>query len=450
MDGGRRIGKSVLGGREAFCQAMIPGSYIWIVGPTMDLAEKELRVVWQKAINEEFLPAVRKSERELFIKFENGSFIECRSEENPDQLIGEGLDLVVLAEAARLKFRTWDQFVRPALADRQGKALFTSTPRGFNWFWEFYKRGQEEDQPDWTSWKLPSRVNPILPESEIIEAQRNSTPEAFAQEWEAEFIAYAGLVFPEFSTEEHVRTMTYNPLLRTALWIDPGHTAPYACLLVQITPDEQVFVLDEIYETGLVTDQIIKMAKEKWGKMILNDYDAPKEELEVVVDSAAQEAVATWRLNGFRAGGEKPKIRQGITVHHRFLQGPSYRLPGTDGPDDKGEMHPQIFFSPRCVNAIKEHGMYHYPDESRKRVETNKSELPVDVDNHTIDAIRYGYYNTFPELFNEPDDTEEMVSYSPEELGLDPSRFRIDDSDSPGGFYIEDSYTDAERSFELT
>jgi hypothetical protein len=69
VDGGRRIGKSVLGGREAFCQAVIPGSYIWIVGPTMDLAEKEFRIVWQKAVKEEYLEVDRKSERELFIKF---------------------------------------------------------------------------------------------------------------------------------------------------------------------------------------------------------------------------------------------------------------------------------------------------------------------------------------------------------------------------------------------
>ena len=94
--------------------------------------------------------------------------------------------------------------------------------------------------------------------------------------------------------------------------------------------------------------------------------------------------------------------------------------------------------------------MYHYPDESRKRIETNKSELPVDVDNHTIDAIRYGYYNTFPELFNEPDDTEDIVVYGPEDFGIDLARVRIDGDDSEREFYIDDAYSDYERSFELT
>lgn len=440
--GGRRIGKSVLGGREGFAQLTVPESMVWIVGPTMDLAEKEFRVIWNKTVKDGWIPVTRKSERELYIRFENGSFVECRSEENPDQLIGEGLDLIVCAEAARLKFRTWDQYLRPALADRGGKAIFTSTPRGFNWFYEFYKRGLEDGQTNWRSWKIPSRMNPILPDSEIIEAKMNSTPESFKQEWEGEFIAYAGLVFPEFSTDEHVRALPYNPLLRTAIWVDPGTTAPYAALLVQITPDENVHVLDEIYHTGWVTEQVIREAKNKWGRMVLNDYDAPKEEVEVIVDAAAQEATATWRLNGWRAGGEKPKIRQGIEVHHKFLQGPGFRHPGTNGPDDPGSINPRVLFDPKCHNVINEHNLYHYPDDTRKRIETNKSELPVDVDNHAIDALRYGYYNTFRELFNIADDSETIVTATPEEMGLDLDRMKIESFDESRDFMIEDSYSD--------
>lgn len=397
LNGGRRIGKSKLGGHEAFAQLVIPGSYIWIVGPTMDLAEKEFRTVWKYAVEKELIPVRRKSERELFIQCDNGSMIECRSEENPDQLIGEGLDLVVLAECARLKERTWHQYIRPALADRQGRALFSSTPRGFNWFHTFYEKGQDRDNPDnawWESWSIPSRMNPILPPEEIEEARRNSTPESFAQEWEAKFIAYGGLVFPEFDENIHVRAQTYNSLIRTSLWVDPGNTAPYAVLLVQITPEEEVRVLDEIYLTQHTTAQIIKLAKQKWGPYILNDFGQPRDEVDVVVDKAAAEAVATWRLAGFRTRSEKPtSIAKGIEVHHSFLRDPYQSTSDT--------IVPRITYDPRCRNAIKEHNLYHYPDDARRRIESNPTERPVDVDNHTIDAIRYGYFNYFPQLFNE-------------------------------------------------
>jgi hypothetical protein len=370
---------------------------VWVVGPTMDLAEKEFRVVWQLAVEQGLIPVRRKSERETFIQFENGSMIECRSEENPDQLIGEGLDLVIMAEAARLKERTWHQYIRPALADRQGRALLTSTPRGFNYFYEFYLKGQENGNPDhnwWESWTIPSRLNPLLPAEEIEEAKKNSTPEAFAQEWEAKFIAYGGLVFPEFDETIHVRSLSYNPTVRTSLWVDPGSAAPYACLLVQITPDEHVFVLDEIYVTQKTTAQIIRLAETKWRPYLLNEWGNPRDDIDVVVDKAAAEAVATWRLRGYRTRNEKPtSIPKGIEVHHQFLKDPLHSTAEL--------IVPRVLYDPKCVNAIREHGLYHYPDTARQRVEVNASERPVDVDNHTIDAMRYGYYNYFPELFNE-------------------------------------------------
>lgn len=435
VDGGRRIGKSVIGGREAYAQMVVPGSYVWVVGPTMDLAEKEFRVAWKLIVDKNLIPVRRKSERELFIQCENGSFLECRSEENPDQLIGEGLDLVILAEAARLKLRTFDQYIRPALADRKGKLLATSTPRGFNWFYDFYERGQS-DEPrfhDWMSWMIPSRMNPILGEEEIEAARLTSSPEAFAQEWEAKFIAYGGLVFPEFSHDIHVQSLQYIPDIRTALWIDPGITAPYAVLLVQITPDEQVHVLDEIYETGLTSDRIIDKAQEKWSNVILDDHGFPRADLDVIIDKAAAEASATWRLRGYYAHGDKPKIEQGIEVYHMFLRDPMRSEDAVFNSDGTvavpANIVPRIYFDPKCRNAIKEHGLYHYPDETRKRIDTNPSNKPVDVDNHAMDAIRYGLRNTFPTLFNEEDDREEVRYVTYEEMGIDMSPVLFEEVD---------------------
>lgn len=404
---------------------VVPGSYVWIVGPTMDLAEKEFRVAWRLIVDRNLIPVKRKSERELFIQCENGSYLECRSEENPDQLIGEGLDLVILAEAARLKLRTFDQYIRPALADRKGKLLATSTPRGFNWFYDFYERGQADDPRylTWQSWMIPSRMNPILGEEEIEAARQTSSPEAFAQEWEAKFIAYGGLVFPEFSYELHVQSLQYIPDLRTALWIDPGITAPYCVLLVQITPDEQVHVLDEIYQTGFTSDRIIDLAVEKWAPYILDKQGHPKTDLDVIIDKAAAEASATWRLRGFYAHGDKPKIEQGIEVYHMFLRDPMRSLPAIYGPGGEvvspEQIIPRIQFDPKCKSVIKEHGLYHYPDETRKRIDTNPSGKPVDIDNHGIDAIRYGLRNTFPQLFNLEEEQSSVVYLTPEELGVD-------------------------------
>lgn len=388
----------------------------------MDLAEKEFRVAWNIIVGQEMIPVRRKSERELFLQLHNGTHIECRSEENPDQLIGEGLDLIVCAEAARLKHRTWDQYLRPALADRRGAALLTSTPRGFNWFFDFFNRGQL-DHPDhevgWESWRIPSRMNPLLSDEEIEEAKRTSTPEAFAQEWEADFISYGGLVFPEFKQDVHVQHHIYSPFLKTQLWIDPGTSAPYCVLLVQITPEDNIHVLGEIYRTGRTSEYIIAEAEEKWGPYLL-EGGHPREDLIVTIDKAAAEAAGTWRLRGYRAGGEKPTIKKGIEVHHNFLKDP---IRSTED-----FIVPRITFDPAAVSTIKEYGTYHYPDEIRKRIETNPTEVPVDVDNHAMDAIRYGLYNEFPYLFNETPKRVDVEYMNLEDLdpGI-PSRVSLGD-----------------------
>lgn len=428
------------GGREGYAQLCIPGSRVWVAGPTMDLAEKEFRIIWDLTVNKGFIPVRRKSERELWIDFDNGSFLECRSEEQPDGMIGEGLDLVILAEAARMKLSTWDRAIRPALADRQGKAIFSSTPRGFNWFDEFYQHGQPENRdefPDWESWMIPSAMNPLLPAAEIEEARKNSSPETFAQEWEAKSIAYGGMVFKEFEYNVHVRVHPFEPYQKTALWIDPGISNPYSVLLVQITPDDQIRVLDEIYTVGKVTNEIILMAQEKWPHALLIGNE-PRKDIDVVIDEAAAESAASWRLAGYRAGGGKPGVKQGIEVIRRMLRDPFRTVDPTD--DNPHGTVPRITFNPRCKHTIREFSLYHYPDEGRRRQDINPAELPVDIDNHSISALKYGLYWTFPDLFNTANPSDTIVYATPEDLGIaeDMARMRIDDGYShPDGMSFE-------------
>jgi hypothetical protein len=429
-DWGRRAGKSEWGGREATLQLTIPESIVWIAGPTMDLAEKEFRVVWRLTVEQGHIPVKRKSAREQWIEFENGSFVECRSEENPKQLIGEGVDLTLLVEAARMKLRTWQESIRPTLADRQGRAIFSSTPRGYNWFEEFWRRGQPENRdkfPDWRSWKFPSSVNPLITAEEIDEARRTLPRPIFEQEWLAEFTNFSGRVFDEFSTEIHVRAYPLEPHLKTHIWFDPGITNPYSTLLVQTTPEETVRVLDEVYVQGRTTDQVIAACERRWGHVMLDSAGNARRDLNVVGDEAAAEAMATWRLKGYHAVGGKPGIAQGVEVIHRMLRDP-YRTVDPDETNPDGIV-PRMTIAPQCHNTIREFQSYHYPDENR-RGDFNSGEVPVDKDNHSISAIRYGLYVEYPELFNQRalavDD--EMLYVSTDELGEVVTRMRMDES----------------------
>jgi hypothetical protein len=96
-------------------------------------------------------------------------------------------------ECSFIKEEAWLEALRPALADRQGRALFISTPKGHNWFWRLWQRGIESDE--YKSWQFPTETNPYIPPAEI-EAARSSLPaRIFEQEFLAVFIDDAGSVF---------------------------------------------------------------------------------------------------------------------------------------------------------------------------------------------------------------------------------------------------------------
>ena len=110
-------------------------------------------------------------------------------------LRGEGLSLVVVDEAAHIRDlqRIWEQELRPALADRQGRALFISTPLGFNFFYDLYRNA--ESDPDWVSWRFRTEDNPRISPDEIAAARRQLPALVFRQEYEAEFVQLAGALF---------------------------------------------------------------------------------------------------------------------------------------------------------------------------------------------------------------------------------------------------------------
>lgn len=115
-----------------------------------------------------------------------------RSADNPDSLRGATLDFVVFDEAATAKADAWPT-LRPTLAVRQGKALFISTPKGLNWFYDLFEDATGLE--DWERWRLPSIENPYLPPEEIEKGKREMSSLTFSQEFEAEFISHGSGMF---------------------------------------------------------------------------------------------------------------------------------------------------------------------------------------------------------------------------------------------------------------
>jgi len=118
-----------------------------------------------------------------------------KSADNPDSLRSEGLDWLWVDEGAQIKEEAWDLALRPALMDKKGKAIFTGTPKGKNWYFRLWTRGQDDEQTDYKSWNYPSQNNPYLDPKEIDEFARDMPKMAYQQEILGVFIDEVGQVF---------------------------------------------------------------------------------------------------------------------------------------------------------------------------------------------------------------------------------------------------------------
>lgn len=187
---GRRWGKTFLGALA--CVACgLQGGRAWWVAPTYPIASIGWRVIQKLSRN---VPGTKKSESQRMITYPGGGWVQVKSADNPDSLRGVGLDLAVLDEAAFMREEAWTAALRPALSDRNGKAIFISTPKGRNWFWRAFQRGQA-GEAGWQSWWFPTASNPYIPQDEIENARRTLPELVFRQEYLAEFIEDAGMVF---------------------------------------------------------------------------------------------------------------------------------------------------------------------------------------------------------------------------------------------------------------
>jgi len=189
---GRRWGKTRYAEVEAIEAALVRNERVWWVAPTFQAAMIAWRAI--KTITQNFILVKNEAERYMF--YPGGGEIWFKSAENYDNLRGESVNLAILDEAAYIHSVVWSKIIRPMLADCNGRGILLSTPKGTNYFYDLWARGQDGYDANWKSWSFPTSTNPYIPPDEIEEA-RSTTPDLeFREEWLAEFVGNGGSVFP--------------------------------------------------------------------------------------------------------------------------------------------------------------------------------------------------------------------------------------------------------------
>lgn len=196
---GRRFGKTHLVLVELMRAAASPGVLCFYVFPTYRQA-KQVAWIALKAMAWRFIR--KANETDLSVELVNGSTIALRGADNYDSLRGVGLDFLAIDEYADMDPSAWTEVLRPALADRLGRALFVGTPKGWNHFKELFDFAQ--DHPDWRCWSYTTLDGGNVDAEEVAAARAQTDERTFRQEFEASFESPTGRVYYNFSRVDSV------------------------------------------------------------------------------------------------------------------------------------------------------------------------------------------------------------------------------------------------------
>ena len=270
---GRRFGKSYLACAKALDAALKkPRSNILMLAPTHEMGRATLWRTLTDIVPDSWISKISQSILEM--QLINGSRIECKSGDRPDRLRGRSLDLVCLDEAAYLQKELWFEVLRPALSDRQGQALFTTTPAGLvqSWFADLWDEAGHSDS-GWGRHQYTTIEGGWVEPTEVEQARAMLNPRTFRAEYEASFEAPTGRVFPDFGEANITEDAKDDGTCELKIGID-FNVATLPAIVCRIV-GEELWVIDEITLHNSTTEQLGRLLREKYKSRSLMAYPDP-------------------------------------------------------------------------------------------------------------------------------------------------------------------------------
>ena len=384
---GRRFGKTTSSAMEATYYASQPNKKIWLVGLSYDKADLMFREVWQKMVIGRSNDIERASEKERFIKFKWGTTVEAKSADNPDSLVGEGLDLLIMDEVAKMKRKIWDMYLSPTLSDRKGKAIFITTPEGFNWIYDLFLLGKADDL--WESHQAPTWDNNVVfpdgkKDSFLIERKRNMSKELYEQEYGAMFTSFEGRVYP-FDRALDMGEFPYNPNFPTFCSIDFGFRMPAAIWFQthMVGGLTHINVIDEIvHKANIKTDEFAEMISSKHYNV--REYYGDPAGMQAQGQSGLGD-IEIFRRKGIQVRSIRDKVSRSIASGVSHVRGFIENAQGQRF----------VHLDKKCMGLAEDLENYRYP-ESGEGKDLKPDPVKDGRHDHSMDAFRYFFLNRFP------------------------------------------------------
>jgi PBSX family phage terminase large subunit len=325
-------------------------------------------IVWKELLKELQGAIIKTNEARLEIltkTLQGGeSQISLRGWENIETLRGLAFDFLGIDEVASMRnfWINWNEVLRPTLTDRKGQAMFSSTPKGFNHFYDLCNR--ELTDKDFKSFHFTTWDNPHIPREEIESAKATLPEETFLQEYEASFQKMQGLVFKEFERHRHLYEELPQGNYEKIAGADFGYRNPSAVLDIY-SDGERFYIEDEWYKRERTDAQIAEYIASCKFSAVYPDPENP----------GAIEELRRRGVNTREVTKGKGSVQAGIQkIKELFLNS-------------------KLKINKKCVNLIAELEMYSY-EESKN--ELNEKENPTKAFDHAIDAMRYAIMTYSP------------------------------------------------------
>lgn len=156
--------------------------------------------------------------------------------ENPDSMRGMYLDGVILDEYADMNPIIWTQVIMPALADRDGWAVFIGTPKGQN---HFYKLNETmQNMKGWYCRTIGVSESKVIDDETLAMLKASMSEDEYAQEMECDWNAsLQGMYYSSYINdaikEKRIMSVPYDPAVPVDTFWDLGISDTTAIWFVQ-------------------------------------------------------------------------------------------------------------------------------------------------------------------------------------------------------------------------
>lgn len=271
----------------------------------------------------------------------------------------------------------------------------TCNPEPGNWIYQKFKKPKDENrlQPDYDIIEAPSYENPHLP-AEYVQTLRDAYPEEMQKRYiEGLWDFFEGQIYAEFDRRIHVTPPFKIPVgWERLVGIDHGMMNPTAALWAAIDYDGNVYIYDEYYQPGIVSEHAKTILEKSYGQEISYWLIDPSTQAKTrekegmpwsILEEYEDQGIFAVPANNEKLGGIN-RVREFLRIDLKRKNPKT----GTFGA-------PKLYIFANCVNLIDELPQYQWK-RMRGLSARNAPEVPRDFNDHACDALRYIIMSRFP------------------------------------------------------